>query len=149
MISVLWLGLLLGAFAETHPDFSGAWEFDPQRSKLEVPPPVTTTMTIRHQDGDFHLLANHTYEARSRTVTFHLTTDGKVRTITEDGVDQHLRLRWQGAALVLEADWTQGSVRSSTVTRFTLSPGGKTLTTDERASIQGRAFHNVWIFRKR
>jgi hypothetical protein len=149
MISALWLAVLLAAPAEAHPNFSGSWELDLERSKLEVPAPVATTLTIRHKDDDFHLLATHVYQDRSRTVTFHLPIDGQEHLIEEDGVTQHITLSWSGPTLLLQAYWMEGGVKSTNTARYTVSRDGKSLGVRETEHIRGREFRNTWVFRRR
>ena len=149
MLSALGLALLLAAPAEPRPNFTGSWELDLQRSKLEVPAPLATTLTIRQKDDDFHLLATHVYQDRSRTVTFHLSIDGKEQLIEEDGLIQHLTLSWQGLTLVLQAYWMEGDIKSTDVARYTLSRDGKSLAIRETENIRGREFRNTWVFRRR
>ena len=133
--------------AGAKPDFSGTWELNLAKSKLEIPPPTSSTFYITHQEPVFRLKRTHVYSGKANTWSIELISDGPEVVQTEDNF--HARLVWKQDALVLESYWIDGGVKTTNTVRYRLSKDGKVFTADERVSGPKVKHLNVWVFDRR
>jgi hypothetical protein len=126
------------------PDFSGTWNLNPAKSRLEIPPPTSSTFYITHKDPVFRLKRTHVYGTKSNTWSIELIADGPEVVQKED--DFHARLSWRQDALVLESYWIYRGAKTTNTVRYTLSNGGKVFTADENLAGPKVRHHNVWVF---
>jgi hypothetical protein len=134
------------AQAGPKPDFSGIWKLNLAKSKLEITPPDSSVFYIDHQEPHFRLKRTHVINGKPNTWGIELTTDGKEVVQKEKDADFHVRLLWDGAALVLDSYWLAGNSKATNVVRYTLSPDGTQFTADERVAGPDFNHHNIWIF---
>ena len=149
-LGVTVLGLLLttalAAGDGTQPDFSGTWEFNPAKSKLESNPPTKSIFVIEHQDPRFKLTRTHTRGERSDTLSFEVTTDGKELHQKEGEYEIWTRLTWMGEELVLDMKMAYRGERGTNVVHYRLADGRKTFIAAEWYHMPGKVHHNLWVF---
>jgi hypothetical protein len=143
---------LLGTFiwaqpGASKPDFSGTWDLNLAKSKLETPPPTSSTFYITHKEPFFGLKRTHVYSGKANKWGIELITDGPEVVQKED--DFHARLLWKQDALVLESYWIYKGTKTNNTVRYTLSSDGKVFTADENVAGPKAKHHNVWVFDRR
>lgn len=147
----VWILLLLvcaPCFAlgqDSHPNFTGIWKLDTNRSSLGNQPPESATLYIHQNDPDFHFRRTETLHGKSTAWSFHARTDGKrLEQKSKEGI-RSTQMYWQGSQLVLEWQNAEksGAQQKKTV-RYTLSDGGKTLVAQENDNNR----ETRWVFSK-
>lgn len=98
----------------TRPDFSGTWELNLAKSKLQIPPPTSSTFYITHKDPVFSLKRTHVYGEKSNTWSIELITDGP-EIVQKGEVDIYARIFWQRDALVFQSHWTDEGITTTNV----------------------------------
>ena len=93
---------LLGTLIWAQPgaskrDFSGTWDLNLAKSKLEIPPPTSSTFYITHKEPVFRLKRTHVYSGKANTWGIELITDGPEVVQKED--DFHARLLWKAECI--------------------------------------------------
>jgi len=131
------------------PDFSGTWVLDLSRSTLEVPAPDSSIFVIDHDEPRLIGERTHALGGEADTVHAVMSTDGALRPVQVGGLEIPTRVHWDGDALVLEQEWSQGEARVTNHVRYTLSDDGETMVADEQMSVGSDSHHNVWTFRRR
>jgi hypothetical protein len=139
----VWLGC---ARAGLKPDFSGTWKLNLTTSRLEIPLPDSSVFYIEHKEPLFRLKRTHVFHGRPNTWGIELTTDGKEVIQKEGNEEFHVRLLWDGDALIFDSYWLAGTSKTANVVRYTLSPDGKVFTADERLTGATVKHHNIWVF---
>lgn len=151
-VTVLCLASFLAASAELapqpKPDFSGTWEFVPERSSLQITPPDATTIVIEHSEPLWRFTRTHVFGDESETLTFELTTDGKPTTQTIQGWDVRSRIRWEGETLVFESTMSLEGQAAKVVVRYRLEDDGRTLTGEHHTEGEQETHDNLWVFEK-
>lgn len=124
-----------------HPNFTGIWKLDADRSALDSHPD-SVTLYIHQNDPDFHLRRTEVQHGKSSAWGFHGRTDGKLlEQRNRDGV-KRTQMYWQGPQLVLELRTNDKHGEQQFTVRYSLSDGGKTLTAHEM-----HADHETrWVF---
>jgi hypothetical protein len=153
--TVLILFLLYAAFPALvagqeaqKPNFSGIWQFNPQKSKLQIPQPTSSTFRIDHREPQFILSRTHVYDGESDTWGIGLTTDGKEVVRQEKGQTIYCRLYWEGSELVFNSRIVMSGDEAANIVRYQLSPDGQTFTAIERFRAPRLQYDNVWVFDK-
>jgi hypothetical protein len=142
-----WTGCAL-ALEPQKPDFSGVWKFNPEKSKLQIPPPSSSTFRVDHREPEFHLSRTHVYDGKPDIWGIDLTTDGK-EVIQQEG-EQTLRARlyWEGNQLVFDSKIVFKDREASNIVRYQLSEEGETFTAYESFRGPRHKYDNVWVFDK-
>ena len=127
------LGKLLTAFlllmtsavlgAQTHPNFSGIWKLNVQRSDMGTSGVTALVAEVNHKEPVFTYTVKGTAGGQEFEETEKLTTDGKP---SQDSHGATVKAHWEGTTLVAEATGSDGSVLYSA--RLSLSDDGKTIT---------------------
>lgn len=148
-LAAVCLAACMASLAETpepKPDFSGTWEFSPERSSLEMRSPDASTFIIEHEDPRWRLERTHVFGDRSDTLTLELTTDGEPTTFTLHGWQVESRLHWEDQGLVFESTMSrEGRVTTVTV-RYRLEDDGRTFVAEEHMESEERTHDNYWVF---
>ncbi len=76
---------------------------------------------IDHKDPLFRLRRTHVFNGKPNTWSIELTTGGKEVVQKEKNADFHVRLRWDGEALIFDSYWLAGNSKTTNVVRYTLS----------------------------
>lgn len=140
-----------GAFAQKHSDFSGAWQFSPEKSKnLGMMAQMKMTLTVEQTDVSLDTTTHTTYQSRDEDSKTHYDLTGKPATNESPmGGPSETISKWDGAKLV--TTWTSESavaggpkvVRKET---RSLSTDGKTMTLE---SVRGSNPAVVMVFDKK
>lgn len=136
------------ALAATHPDFSGSWQLNPDKSKnIGMMSQMTMTQTIEQTDKSLDVTTRTNFQGRDEDSKTHFDLTGKPVTNEAPmaGPSQTIS-KWDGAKLV--TTWTSESavaggakvVRTETLS---LSPDGKTTTLE---SVRGSHSPVVMVF---
>ncbi len=119
------------AFGQSKPNFSGDWTLVPAKSDFGMmPAPSSASQKITHNDPQLKVVNTQTGEQGTMTMESSYTTDGKECVNTGRFGERKSKLKWDGAALVIDSTMdVQGNAITIT-NRWTLSDDGKTLTTN-------------------
>jgi hypothetical protein len=140
---VAWLAC---AQSGTKPDFSGTWKLNLDKSTLEIPPPDSSVFYVDHKEPDFRLKRTHVFNGKPNTWGVDLTTDGKEAVQKEANGEVHIKLYWDGDALIFDSYLLTGKSKATNVVRYVLSEDSKVFTADERFSGPRLKYHNIWVF---
>jgi hypothetical protein len=151
--SIFSLALLALAFglaqAQAKSDFSGTWKINAGKSEFgPMPPPDSMTEKIVHEDPSLKVNVVQTGGGGDMTYDMVYTTDGKECVNHLGDNEFKSTLKWDGDDLVTD---TKGSFDGNAFTakdRWTLSDGGKTLTTQRHISTDGGDFDIKLVFEK-
>jgi hypothetical protein len=140
-----------GAFAQKRSDFSGAWQFNPEKSKnVGMMLQMKMTQTIEQSDSALDTTTHATYQGRDEDSKTHYDLTGQAATNESPmGGPGETVSKWDGRKLVTV--WTSESavaggpkvVRKET---RSLSPDGKTMTVE---SVRGSNAAVVMVFDKK
>ena len=139
-----------GAFAQKRSDFSGAWQFSPEKSKnVGMMSQMKMTQTIEQSDSSLDVATHGTFQGRDEDSKTHYDLTGKAATNESPmGGPSETISKWDGGKLV--TTWTsQGAVAGSSVVRTetrSLSADGKTMTVE---SVRGSGSPLVMVFEKK
>ena len=140
-----------GAFAQKHNDFSGSWQFNPEKSKnVGMMSQMKMNQTVEQSDSSLDTTTHTTYQGRDEDSKTHYDLTGKAATNESPmGGPGETISRWDGSKLV--TTWTSESAVAGgpkvvrTETR-SLSPDGKTMTVE---SVRGSNPAVVMVFDKK
>jgi len=124
--------LLLGAvalFASDHPNFSGKWRLNVDKSDMGPAGVTALVVDVNHKGPVFTYTARGSAGGQDFEQTETFTTDGKP---SRDSQGANVTCHWEGATLVGEGTGDDGSVLYKL--RLTLSDDGKSIT---RVFMQG------------
>src|SRR5260370_27410818 len=137
-----------GAFAQNHSDFSGAWQFNPEKSKnVGMMSQMKMTQTIEQSASSLDTTTHTTYQGRDEDSKTHYDLTGKAATNESPmGGPSETISKWDGGKLL--TTWTSESavaggpkvVRKET---RSLSPDRKTMTV---RSLRGSKAAVVGVF---
>ncbi len=140
----------LGA-AQEHPNFSGNWKLNPDKSSFgAIPPPDSLTYKIQHEGAT--LLLDFDQDGKKAHLEF--TTDGQERVTDSSNPESEIwtRVYWAGPVLVFDArDKARPAHESRGIkwtSRWTLSDDGKTLAIQKHLSIPQGETDQKLIFDK-
>lgn len=143
-------GLAFAVSAATTTDFSGTWEFNPQKSEnIGMMSQAKMTMTIRQTPEALDVDARTSFQGQESTMTTHYDLNGKAVTNQSPmaGPSETVS-KWQDGKIV--TTWTsQGAVAGSQVVRLetrSLSSDGKTM---KMESVRGSNPPVVMVFDKK
>jgi hypothetical protein len=140
-----------GAFAQKHNDFSGSWQFNPEKSKnVGMMSQMKMNQTVEQSDSSLDTTTHTTYQGRDEDSKTHYDLTGKAATNESPmGGPSETISKWDGGRLV--TTWTSESavaggpkvVRKET---RSLSADGKTMTVE---SVRGSNPAIVMVFEKK
>src|SRR5258708_17553457 len=140
--------MAIGAFAQKHSDFSGAWQFNPEKSKnVGMMSQMKMTQTIVQSDSSLDVATHGTFQGRDEDSKTHYDLTGKAATNESPmGGPSETISKWDGGKLL--TTWTSESavaggpkvVRKAT---RSLSLDGKTMTVE---SVRGSNPAVVMVF---
>lgn len=150
LISMLCL-MVVAAFAAKHTDFSGSWQFNPEKSKnIGMMSQMKMTQTIEESDSSLDITTHTTFQGRDEDSNTHCDLTGKPATNESPmGGPSETVTKWDGVKLV--TTWTSESavaggpkvVRNET---RSLSADGKTMTVE---SVRGSNPTILMVFEKK
>jgi hypothetical protein len=149
LISLLCL-VTVAASAAKRGDFSGSWQFNPQKSKnVGMMSQIKLTETIEQSESSIDVTAHSNFQGRDEDSKTHYDLTGSpVTNQSPMGGPSQTISKWSGSKLV--TTWTSDSavaggpkiVRTET---WSLSPDGKTFTVE---SVRGSNPPFVMVFDK-
>jgi hypothetical protein len=139
------------AFAQKHSDFSGSWQFNPEKSQnVGMMSQMKMTQTIEQSDSSLDVTTHSTFQGNDGESKAHYDLTGKAATNESPmGGPSETVSKWDGGKLV--TTWTSESAVAGgpkvvrTETRL-LSSDGKTMTVQ---SVRGSNSPLVMIFEKK
>src|SRR5215212_7525911 len=127
MLLPLWLGLL--SAADTHPNFTGTWKMDSDRSDFgQVPKPANFVRKVEHEDPKLHVVTNFSTPNGDAVTDVKYTTDGKECVNTVRGGEWKSTTTWDGNSIEVASKRTINGAEVTTKERWTLTSKGKVLT---------------------
>lgn len=113
----------------TTPNFTGTWKLNLSKSDFgPTPAPESLVDKIEHKNTAITLNSTRVEQGATDAITLNLTTDGKENTNTVHGAEVKTKLKWEGAALLLDSAVTVEGGSISLKDKWTLSADGKVLT---------------------
>jgi hypothetical protein len=128
------------------PNFSGHWQPNFDRSRLEIPRPTSSDFVIEHDEPNFRLTRTLVFGEHSSTISFELTTDGAEHEQDFEGRHARMRLKWDGAALLAHMIVRSGEEEGTNEVRYSLEDEGRTLVARERFQSTKLNYDNLWVF---
>jgi hypothetical protein len=113
-------------------NFTGTWQADLSKSKLDGPPPDRLLITIEHHDPQLLQTVLTTTAGRDDHLTFSFTTDGEDTAITLRGNPGKTRAHWRDAELVIESSLLLAGRELQFRDYWSLSADGRLLTMEHR-----------------
>lgn len=132
--------------AAVHPDFTGNWRFNPDRSSLEITAPESTVFIIQHEEPLFRVDRKHVINGKTDEMTISLKTDGVEVVQTIGPLEVHTTLHWEGEELVLVSRFPGYDPEADNTVRYRLESDGRTLVVDERLRSSRLNYDNTWVF---
>jgi hypothetical protein len=121
------LGLL--AAADNHPNFTGTWKMDSDRSDFgQIPKPASFVRKVEHEDPKLHVVTNFTTPNGDAVTDVKYTTDGKDSVNTVRGGEWKSNVNWDGNSIEVASKRTINGAEVTTKERWTLTSKGKVLT---------------------
>ncbi|HWZ34062.1 MAG TPA: photosynthetic reaction center cytochrome c subunit family protein [Bryobacteraceae bacterium] len=113
-------------YAQQHPNFSGIWQLNLEKTKLPGPPPKRILLKVDHHDPTLEttILATGSAGPEVRNSSTYKATDEEV----VDANGQRMRSHWEGADLVVETTIKTGDKEIHASLRLSLSGDAKELT---------------------
>ncbi len=109
-------------FGQEHPNFTGTWKLNVDRSETGSSGITALTVKVDHKDPVLAYTVKGTAGGQDFEQTETLTTDGKA---TRDSQGINVKAHWDGATLVAEGFGDDGGMIFSS--KLTLSEDGKTM----------------------
>ncbi len=133
---LLLLTLIAGLTWAEKPDFSGDWKMNPEKSDFgRLPKPAGFSRKIEHKDPNIHVVSTFTGPNGDVVTDVKYTTDGKESVNTVRGTEIHGEMKWEGDALALTTTRQAQGNALVTKERWTLSAGGKVLTSTSHTAL--------------
>ena len=123
------------------PNYTGTWELNLKKSKLESRPEgLTSSVFIIKQQGDeFNFTRNHIFGEKKKKINFVLIADGKARRLK---LIYKGKLLWKGNNLEATL-WRSNSVN---VVNYRFGNNRNELIADEIFTGNPRKHRNIWVF---
>src|SRR5512135_2948515 len=133
--------------AQGRPDFSGTWEFNAAKSRIEIKVKLDRAVfTIDHKEPHFKLNRVFVIAGKDDRLEWALDTDGRERVEQENGRTVHSRLYWDGDVLVFDVRFVLKDGREATnVVRYSLRDGGRTFVAEEKFRGPRLQYDNLWV----
>lgn len=130
----------------TKPDFSDEWNFVAGRSKLQIPVPDSGVFRLDHREPVLRLSRTLVSKGKSDTWSIDLTTDGQEAVQHGSSETTRGRLYWDGNDLIFDSKIILKDREATTIVRYHLSDGGRTLTATESFRGPVVKYDHVWVF---
>lgn len=131
--TVLALALVVASQPAAKPNFSGEWKFNVAKSNFgALPPPTAMSRTITHAEPAMTIVESQEGGMGDPTVTRKYVNNGPEGSFTSQGAEVATAAKWVGN--VLEVTSRVDSIGLSIVDKMSLSPDGKTLTSEVQVS---------------
>ena len=129
LIASLTALLLMTAFAQQKPDFSGTWKLNVAKSEFGVlPGPTSRTDVITHKDPSLSDSVTLENAEGKQEYTANYTTDGKEAVNKIGPREVKSTLKWAGSNLAVSSKFVYNDSDVTGESTWALSGDGKTLT---------------------
>jgi hypothetical protein len=136
LIAILFLSVV--SAAQTHPNFSGTWKLNVQKS--DTASGVTAvTAEVNHKDPTLSYTVKGTQGGQDFEEAETFTTDGKA---SQDSHGATVKAHWEGPTLVVEGTGSDGS--QVFLVRLSLSEDGKTITRMFKQAEDSQPIHQIY-----
>lgn len=129
--SLLALALLsmMALTLQAKPNFTGEWEFSPEKSDFgEAPAPYSLSQKITHEEPSITVATSMSSDMGEMDFESNYTTDGQ-ECVNEFGMGEATStLRWEGDTLVMESKGSFGGGEYTSHDEWKLAEDGKLLT---------------------
>jgi hypothetical protein len=133
--------------AADHPNFTGNWQADSKTSDFgPMGPPERVVMNVAHKEPEVTIHSELVMGGSSRIWDATCKTDGKECKSTNGDVT--LSLQWQGDTLLLNRALSFNGMSVKVKETWSLSPDGKTLTSDRALETDQGDLRQKIIFTK-
>jgi hypothetical protein len=132
-----------------HPNFSGRWVLDLQRSQLNPTQRKNLTQgvaIIKHEEASFDFHREFTVAGQNTKMAFTLTIDGREVYGNEDGMPTRSSASWSGEELILLTIYKAPLGAARSTVRYSLHDAGKTLHAEESFRGPRLTYDNLWVF---
>jgi hypothetical protein len=140
------------AAAADHPNFSGTWRLDTEKSQFGKGYRVPTRQidTIVHHDPELEVTQDEEYATIPKELhgTMKYTTDGKVCTNVILGYTFTSTVKWDGSELVVDSKSDYEDTPIRLLDHWSLSADGKVLTVHRHFESPSRKVDQVLVFEK-
>lgn len=132
------------------PNFSGKWEWNKQRSKLDQNFSSMERGVIRivHVNGKLNFRRAFVSNGIPEVIAFEYNIDGKEVAGAEDGMPTKSMMYWEGDALIFVTKYAVPRGQAVNTVKYDLLEEGRTLQAHERFVGPRLQYENVWIFNK-
>jgi hypothetical protein len=131
------------------PPYSGTWQLDLKRSRIEInDPPVASTTTIRYDGRVWNFSRTHLYAHEPpNTRSFSFTVNSPDPQVThQPSMTIHTRVTRERGEIILHQDYAAATgERATNTVHYRLQDAGNTLIEDEREVTPDGNHHNVWV----
>jgi hypothetical protein len=128
------------------PDFTGTWQFNPNKSSLQIPAPESSTFVIEHNEPRFHLERTHVFGGKGDTFSIDLLTDGQAVVLHHGDFEIRASLAWEGETLVFDSTLARAGEQATNLVRYTLVDEGRLFIAEEQLRSAGYSHDNTWVF---
>ncbi len=127
------------------PDFSGTWQVDFRKSRLQIEAPTSSVFKIQHNEPSLTLERTHKAEGYEDTFSLALTTDGS-ETITHKGeVEIRSTCVWQGRSLRFHSRILAHGAKAENLVIYSMSADGQEIIADETFTGPPKNYDNRWV----
>lgn len=146
-IALLLIPLL--AWGQAHPNFSGTWRLNNEKSTPVMPSGYRLTYVIHHADPDIVTEQTRSADGKTTRTTLKKTTDG-LEHISHPQPDSTVKERqsWSGARLTGHWEMRKGATVYLSDIETALSPDGTIMTMHEVYRAPGTIRTHDWVFEK-
>ena len=134
-------------FAQTPPNLTGVGKVNPEKSKVNGPPPSNYLMIIDQQGPKVSETIGIFGPRGEQRSALSFDTGGKASMNSFRGLPMRTQASWNGATLVLDSK-VAGSRPATISQKYTLSPDGNTLTLEEVTTMNGKDMPQTLVFEK-
>lgn len=136
-----------------HPNMAGMWELDVAKSNFAQGAPTKGTMVLTQAGDTITTTATASMPTGDVKNTMHHMVGGAATTDTIGGGGQQMPFtstsRWDGTTLVVDGKASSQGMEIPVVSRYTLSPDGKTLTIDQVITTPGGEMTQRIVYNKK
>lgn len=155
MRTILKCTLALAFLASTaladHPNFSGDWNLNIDKSNMgPMPPPTSMTRKVEHSDPALTFTEAVVGSPQGdMTTTFKVTTDGKETTNQLMGNPAKTTAKWDGDTLVIDLSLDFQGTEVKMTDKWVLGDDGKTLTDNRHITAPQGEFDITYVMNKK
>jgi hypothetical protein len=151
LASIVTGGMGVGASAQAHPNLTGTWVLQLERSDFGGQPSIQSrTDVIEHNEPKLTIKRTIEYSGEVTTTTGVYAVDGTLYKNRNGQTTWSSTLRWDGPTLVIVSDFVTPQMEYTVTDRYTLSADGNTLgqTRRYRSAVAPEASQKLLLLRQ-